>query len=501
MSMEIWDVRRIKITLELAVSYEARGELFMAEQLYITLWRHLTDRCHHHHHHHGVEIHISMIDIALEYVRFLRRHTRHEEAASILLVIWEEYEGYSFESETIFLRLKIVGEIMRAVKLLSVAIAVFKKCWGWFTSHGKHEHVVSCEVLISETVEEIVSITSTTTVSTSTTTTTTTTTETVIKEIFESTISRSTVTSETISIVKSLISYYMKVEQWVEAIEVTKKSLTLIWKMIISDGGTCALPREFASEAIEIAIYLAICYHRSHCFHEAEEIYLRMYRACRNSCHIHDERLTRSSTMLIKFYEEHRHWHKMIAIYQELLLEYRQHLGSSHALTIKTLYILGTLCLDHGHGDAQSYYEEIVIVLNGDSHVCHHEAMEAMTVLLRIYYEGGRWHKLKGVCTVLWQTWTHHHHEHKFAADFIEELYARYRYVLEHHVYCEYEVLRTITIEYRDVCIKVFGASVAITIRALIEFAQICMKSEKHITEAISTYEEVNTPGLGLTSH
>ncbi|MCJ1420615.1 hypothetical protein MMC32_006973 [Xylographa parallela] len=499
MEMEVWDVRRIKITLELAVSYEARNDYLMAEELYVVLWERMVKHCHHDHHHHGVEIHISMIDIALEYVRFLRRRGRHEEAAGVLICIWAEYEEYDFESEVIFLRLKIVGELMRAVSLLSIAVSVFKKCWSWFSSHGKHEHVASCEILISSTVEEIITTTSTTTVST-TTSTTTTTTETVIKEIFESTISRTTVTSETISICKSLISYYMKLEQWALAIEVTERSLTLIWKMIISGGGTCALPREFGTDAIDIAIFLAVCHLRAHHYHEAEETYVRIYRACFNSCHIHDERLTRSSTILIKFYEEHRHWHKMITIYQELLTEYRKHLGSSHPLTIKTLYILGSLCSEHGHGHYEEYYEEIIIVLNGDSTVCHHGAIDAMTVLCRSYYGGGHWHKLRSICVVLWETFIHHHHEHKFEASFIELLYMRYHYVLEHHFHCEYEVLRTLTIQYRDTCIKVFGASVSITIKALLEFAHICMRHEKYYHEAISTYEEVLTKTTTTTS-
>ena len=499
MDMEVWDIRRIKITLDLAVSCERREEYFEAEKLYLLLWSRLTEECQHSHHHHGVEIHISMIDIALEYVRFLRRRGRHEEASSILICIWTEYEEYTFESETLFLRLKIIGELMRAVSLLSIAVSVFRKCLGWFSLHGKHEHVESCKILISQTVEQITTTTTATSTTTSTTksssttisTSSTTTSQTIIKEIFESTMSRSTVTSETINVCKSMISSYMKLEQWSLAIEVIERSLTLIWKMVISGGGTCALPREFGSEAIDIAINLAICHYRAHHFHEAEEIYVRIYRACRNSCHIHDERLTRSYSILIAFYEEHQHWHKIIAIYQDLLVEYRKHLGRSHELTIKTLYLLGSLCSQHGHGHAHEYYEEIVTVLNGDKYICHHGATEAMIVLCRVYYEEGHWHKLKSVCEVLWGTWIHHHHEHKFESDFIEVLYIRYRYVLEHHFQCEYEVLRNITIIYRDTCIKVFGASVSITIKALIEFAEISMRSEKYIHEAITTYEEV----------
>ena len=499
MDMEIWDVRRIKITLELAVSCEAREEYFEAEKLYLLLWGRLTDQCHQSHNHHGVEIHISMIDIALEYVRFLRRRGRHEEASSILICIWTEYEEYSFESETLFLRLKVIGELMRAVSLLSIAVSVFKKCHGWFSLHGKHEHVKSCEILISQTIEQITTTTTTTSTAVSTTKSTSTTTstsmttmsKTVIKEIFESIMSRSTVSTETITVCRSMISSYMKLEQWSLAIEVIERSLTLIWKMVISGGGTCALPKDFGSDAIDIAINLAVCHYRAYHFHEAEEIYVRIYRACRNSCNIHDERLTRSYTILIAFYEEHRHWHKIISIYQDLLVEYRKHLGHSHDHTIKTLYLLGSLCYEHGHGRAHEYYEEIVTILNGDKRICHRDATEAMVFLCRFYYEEGHWHKLKSVCEVLWETWIHHHLKHKFEVDFIELLYVRYRYVLEHHFHCEYEVLRSITLIYRDTCIKVFGASVSITIKALMEFAEICMRSEKYIHEAITTYEEV----------
>ena len=489
-TMEVWDSRSIKIRLELAVTYESRNELFLAEEIYITLWRLLNEHCHHHHHKHGVEIHIHVIDVALEYIRFLRRCGRDEEASSILICVWTEYEEYDFESEVIFLRLKIVGELMRSIGLLSTAISVFKRVWGWFKSHGKHEHEASCIILISETVEELTSIT--TTAKTTATGTSLIVSETLIKEVFQSSISRATVTSETISICRTLISYYIQLERWREAVEVTEKSLMLIWKVIITSGGICALPRDFGKEAIEIAIRHANCHYRLHHIHEAEEIYVRVYRACRHSCHIHDERITKSSNTLIKFYEEHKRWHKIIEIYKELLVEYHTHLGASHTLTIQTLYTLGSLCNDHGHGRADEYYEEIIRVLNKDAHVCHHGAMEAMVIVCRRYYEEGSWHKLKDVCKILWETWIHHHHEHRFEDIFIEELYMRYIYVLEHHSKCEYETLRTITFEYRDTCVKVFGTTVAVTIMALIELAQICMRSEKHIHEAIMFYEEVS---------
>ena len=492
MDFEVWDIRRIEMTIELAVSYEARSEFFLAEELYVTLWRRLTEQSHHSHHHHGMDIHVHIINVVLEYVRFLQRRHRQEEASNVLICIWNEYDEYEFESETIYLRLKVVGEVMRSISLLSVAVSVFKKCLGWFKFHDKHEHAESCEVLISETMTEIIRVTSTTTVSS--TSTTTTTTETAIKELFESTMSRTTVTSETFSTCKSLTSYYVKREQWSQCIEVTKRSLLLVWKSIISGRGTIALPRDFGSEAIDIAITLAICYHRSHRYHEAEDIYVRIYRACRNSCYVHDERLTRSCTVLITFYEEHHNWNKMIEIYRELLVEYRKHLGKSHTTTIRTLYTLGALCADHGHGHAHEYYEEIITTLNHGSAICHQDALDAMLFMFKYHYESGHWHKLQAVCKTIWLTWKDQHQGYKnLKAEFIEVLYLRYRYVLEHHIHCEFSILRDLTIEYRNACIKIFGASATITLKASIELAQIYMKSEKHIHEAVSIYEEVSS--------
>lgn len=483
MSMDVWDTRRIKITLELASSYESRREISTAEELYVMLWARLTEHCHQPKHAMGIDIHISMLDVALEYVRFLRRLQRHEEAANVLICIWTEYEEYHFESETIFLRLKMIGEYMRAISLLSVALSVFKKCLGWFRSHGKQEYVSSCELLISKTVQEII---------TTTTTTATTTTETVVKEVFELTVSRSSVTLQTVSIWKNLISFYMKHEQWSAAIDIIKRSLSLIWKAVVNGVGTYALPNDFNSDAVDFALRLAVCYHRSHFFHEAEETYERVYRAVRNSCHIQDEQLITAYTTLIEFYREHRRWAKIIKIYQELLVDYRKLLGASHALTIKVLYSLGSLCSDHGHRNADEYYVEIIKVLNGDSNVCCADAMDAAIVLCRNYYEGGHWHKLHNICKVLWHTWIHHHHERKFDAAFVEILYVRYRYVLEKHIHCKYDILRYLTIEYRDTCVKVYGAAVTITIKALLELAEINMRSEKHIHEAIASYEEVS---------
>jgi len=109
-----------------------------------------------------------------------------------------------------------------------------------------------------------------------------------------------------------------------------------------------------------------------------------------------------------------------------------------------------------------------------------------------LYYEEGHWIKLRDTCQLLWEVWTTRHHEHTFDEHFIEELYLRYIYVLEHHSHAEYEFIRTITLRYRDTCGLVYGKFSWLTIKAWIELAHICMRSDKYINEAISLYEEVS---------
>jgi len=398
--VEIWDIHRMKIALKLALSYEHHHEILKAEEIYVTLWSQLIEQSHRSTHQHiGIDIHISVIDLALDYARFLRRLHRHEEAASILICLWTEYEEYDFDSEAVFLRLKIVGELLVEIKLYSIALSIFRRCLSWFKSNKHFEHVESCETLVTTTELSITTISLSTT--TTTTTTTTMTTETVMKEVFESTISKTVVTSETISICSSLVSYYMKLENWSEAIKYSSKTLHLIWKIIISGGSTIALPKFWSHEAVSIALNLAICHHRSHHFHEAEEIYLRIYRACWNSCSFDDKRLVSSYTALLTFYESYEQWRKIHEIYEDLLTASRKHHGAMHSHTIELLYKLAIFSHQRGHGNPCAYYEDIILVLN-KGHVCHKDAVNAMIYMCQFYFQEGDWKKLKPTVELLW---------------------------------------------------------------------------------------------------
>lgn len=480
--LKSWDMQQIEIVLKMAITYESHGHLLKAEECYVFLWSGLIEYCQEidRHRHIEIELYIGMINITIEYVRYLQRHHRHEEASSILICVWAEYEEYEFESEIIFTQLIIIGELMRTVNILAIAISVFKKCLSWFESHESYGHVEMCQTLISTTLEEM-------TITTSKTVTTTT--ETVLKESFESLLSKSIVTKETLVVCQSLVTLYIENEQWSRAITTATRSLGLIWKLIVTGKGILTLPREWSSEAIEIAFNLAMCHQRLYHYHEAEEVYLRIYQASFKSCTFEDDRFSRSTTHLIRFYEEHQHWDKVIHVYQELLAATRTHYGKSHSLTIRYMYELGTLCTAHGHAGGVDYFEEIIETLNDSSIVCHHDAFRATEIMCRVYYEQGYWTKLKSICATLWNAWIARHYA--FDSGFIQDLYSRYIYVLERHFHAEYEFVRRLSLEYYDTCVLLYGSTSYVTVKALIELASISMRSTKYTHEAITHYEEI----------
>ena len=482
---------RIGDILILCGKYERSGKLFLAEKLYIDFWRRISEKCRANA---SVKLQLVKIKISLEYTRFLHRIKRFEEAQSILLCLWAEYEHLTIQDEELIIRIKELGALLKTFSLLTVAVSVFNKVWGWFKSRGKttHEEALSTTILITEVVQEIEETTVTHKRKEITYTTTT---ETVVREIYETHFERCRHGKVDVHFFKAcmaLITLYQTQENWTECEVVIKRSLELTWKAVLTVDAKITLSGSYVKEIIQVATNLAICYHRQKYFEKAEEIYLRIHRACLASFDIDDACVTESSLVLIRFYEEYHRHDKVIEIYLELLHGYRQRCGASHHLTIQTLYALGSICLTLGHKDAYKYYIDIVTVLNKGSKYCHHDAFEAAILVTRHYHEEKRWVELRKICGLLWETFVHHHDQKiTFTEEIITTLYERYIYVLEFHAKVEYSVLYKLTVEYRETVTKRFGASSAIVIKAMMALAIICEKHEEHYHEAIDIYEEI----------
>ncbi|RSL82093.1 hypothetical protein CEP52_017051 [Fusarium oligoseptatum] len=488
--LEIHDHLCISMMIKLARSYYSCGEIYLAERLFISLWRRISiiGRVKA-----SVEVHVAKIQIALEYVRFLREVKRTEEATNILICLWAEYEHYHCEAETLIVWIRELGKTCKSFSLFSITLSILTKVWGWFKKNGKteDEEARRTTVLITEVVEEV---TETTTTKKTATTNTTEVTETVVREIYETHYERckkTKVDRSFFSACMALIGTYFEHQKWSEAETLIKRTLEITWKAILSTDTKITLYEHSSRECILVARRLAKCYQYQGFFEKAEHIHLRIYYACLASLSLEDVLLHESLQVLVDFYEEHHRHEKIIELYISILDRYKKKLGHGHHLTIKTLYSLGYHCKLIGHKDAHIYYREIVTILNKDMKHCHHDALEAAQYLLRHYYHRHMWVELRDISALMWQTVIHHRGLLDVTEELITEIYKRYTYVLEIHIKVEFSVLYKISVEYKEVVITVCGKDSHGFVVALIAFAKMCEKSEKHEHEAVDIYEEV----------
>ncbi|KAM0227805.1 hypothetical protein ACHAP5_012100 [Fusarium lateritium] len=488
--LDIHDHLCIAMMIKLAWSYYSCSKHYLAERLFISVWRRISITCRVNA---SIEVHIAKIQIALEYCKYLRKVHRKEEAHTILICLWAEYEHYHCDSETLIVWIRELGSFCRSFGLLEITITILTKVWGWFKGRGKgdDEEARKTTILITEVVEEV---TETTVDKKTTTITTTEVTETVVKEIYETHYHRckkSGFDRAFYSACMALIGIYFEHNKWSEAEVIIKRTLEITWKAILSTDTTITLCEHSVRECVHVAHRIAKCYHRQGHFEKAEFMYLRIYHACLSSCSLEDELLQESLTVLIEFYEEYHRHEKVIQIYIEILERYKKHLGHAHHLTIKTLYLLAHHCKLTGHKDTYTYYLEIVTVLNKSIKHCHHDAFEASLWLCRHYHHRGMWVQLREICSFMWETICHHRGEHKWTEETICEIYEKYTYVLEVHIKVEYSVLYKISVQYKEVIKTVCGGDSHGYILALITFARMCEKHESHVHEAVTVYEEV----------
>ncbi|RBA15583.1 hypothetical protein FPRO05_12657 [Fusarium proliferatum] len=454
----------IAMMIKLDWSYHACGKHYLAERLFISIWRRISITCRINA---SIEVHIAKIQIALEYCKYLRKVHRREEATTILICLWAEYEHHQCEAETLIIWIRELGTLCRTFGLLEITISILTKVWGWLKGRGKgdDEEARKTTILITEVVEEV---TETTTTTNTTTTTTTEVTETVVREIYETHYHRCKKTGfdqAFYSACMALIGIYFEHQRWPEAEVIIKRTLQITWKAILTTDGH---------------------------FEKAESIYLRIYHACLTSHGLEDELLSESLTILIEFYEDHHRHENVIKTYIGILERYKKHLGHSHHLTIKTLYCLAHHCKLIGHKDTYKYYLEIVTILNKDLKHCHHDAFEAALFLCHHYYDRIMWVELRTICAVMWETICHHRGGHKWTEEIIYEIYDKYTTVLEIHIKVEFSVLYKIAVEYKEVVKTVCGGESHAFILPLIAFAKMCEKHEKHVHEAITVYEEIS---------
>ncbi|MGI4814088.1 MAG: tetratricopeptide repeat protein, partial [Janthinobacterium lividum] len=502
--MDLADPRRVLVTAHLAEAYESRGDHNKAEELYVMFWQNIVGA---YRAKETAETQKGEFEIAIAYIKFLRRCGRDVEASNILLGLWSEYEGGNFESPEITGYLIQLGELLKCVNLPSVALSVFSLIWSNSKKVGGQDSIEALQtaVSIAELVRDIQSQSNERTPHLLTTTAVLQkegqspqimdpNNETMLREVFEIIVSRSTrghIDESTIRICESVSAYYAGENRWPEAATVTEEALRIISPSLIDGRIDMASTNPLPLAAIMLVERLAHCLDRSERFLKAEQAYLSAFQMAKSALPAQDELVTRTSQALIKFYEKTSQMNAMFRVYKELVIWYHSTLGPKDPLVIKTLYTLGSLSIAHKQKDTDKTYREIMISLNNGTTVCHPDALEAALALSGIFSYEKRWGEEKEVCELLWRTFTERCQEYKLGPETAGTIYQRYIRALEKESTTDYSVLRRAAEDFFHICKNCFDIQSEVVIKAALEFAHISERREKHREDAIATYEEI----------
>ncbi|CDS02311.1 hypothetical protein [Sporisorium scitamineum] len=494
---------RIMVLLRLARGYAKHTvHWHHACRLYLTVWRRLDEKCRHQW---SLDLTLLKIDVCIEYAKLLHAHGRIAEAHDILVVLWSEFQHEECTEYTLILRFKQLGLVLRTFGPLSICYEIFAKIFGWFKGCGRQDEDEAHEVtiIVTEVTEEIEEGTRKTKTSTKVTVT-----ETVTREVFETHYERclrsKTGDKHLYKACMLLIDLLLKSNNYHECELVITRTLEIEWSHFFDFGIDISIPDQYIVEVLVLAGKLAHCHHRRANFDQAERFYLRIWHACLHKFQVHHHHVTHAFAELACFYEQHYRYDKVIELYLDVLVRYRQHCGASDSLKIQLLYKLARLCKKMGRHEYIDYYLEIYTVLQEHHGHCHPEAWEAAWEVCGWRYGHCEWQTFVQLCATLWQVFIHGGHEHPhhhdfFTPDVILVLYERYVKGLELHVGFHFEEHYKLTLELRDVVKVRFGVDHSLLIRALIALAKICEYKEEHHHEAVTLYEEVITRTRTIT--
>lgn len=492
---EVFDFDSIALYLRKAESYISRKEFGLAERTYVELWQRISSQTRTTQ---SIEWHEKNIEVATAYSQYLKTQKRTTESSAVLTVVWEQYQHHQLSySESIVARLTSVAKEMKSMGSYTMALSIFKHASSYYKNLRQEESSVSREINkeVSETSTELVrqSLAS----SSSSSETTTTVSESVYKDVFFSIIQSSkTVDSSTIALAKKLSAKYMEERNFSQAISVIQATLQRTWSTFLSSSiHNVTLTSTFTHESVELVERLAECYLQLKQMERVEDTYSRFFRAALVTEKVDKAVFEKARNLLISFYDKHGYQDNAISVYQDILVTYRTRFGPTHELTIQTLYILARRCQQNqrNHPYWIEYYLQIITSLNKDSDVCHKDALDAIIVVTTTYWQDRRYAEAVTIYRTLWNTFVRQTKQHKIFVEekFAQTLYERYYQCLE-ETKANFETLYQVAKEYRETAIATFGAQSSIAVEATLALAQVSQRSEEHLSQAISLYEEAS---------
>ena len=494
--LPITDERRIKSTLALVKIYEEQNRINKAEEVLVGFWRSLaaTDSS-------DIITKQMKVDITIEYSRFLTRHSRSADSEVIMRGLWSEVVSNHdqwYSESSLIKHIKVIAEEFKSLKLFSMARSVLTSVWSYHrkTKQQTSSESLSVATLLAETVTDANSLTTTTSRTSLTTKSTRLTTEEeeTLREALESTISTSstTVAASSLKICTALCTSCIEQDRPSEALKVYSKVINHVWPSVESSHEATEIRGEHRADVINLAMDFAHCYFKMLQVERAQVLYLNIFRGMIRSSQCDPQLLFTTTKSIIQFFETIYRFENAVKVYQELYKHLQSRLGPTHTLTIETLYSLGSLATRTGRRkEAEQAYHQIYSSCKLDNGCCHIDAVQAALSLSEIYELNEQWESARIVYACLWQTFLKYGKEYKLGTEFIERVYQKYMYNLQHKTRTEYSLVRQLVAEYRNACISFYGPHDERSIKATIQLAQISERSEKYHEQSISLYEEV----------
>lgn len=498
-TLVITDERRIQSTLTIIEIYEQRKEYFKAEEVLVRYWKSISSTTT------TTRVTEIRTDFALHYSQFLCRHSRKEESEVILRGLWTEIQSYSYEARyesSMVKRVQKIAEYFSSLQIFSMSRSIYQSL---YEHYERREQRTSTECItivrsLAETITESFYYSKKESKSTTTTTTSETTIiskeEKTLKEVFESSMESTEISSTTVSICQALCSSYMHEERYEEACEIYSRVISKVWKSIESttvEIDITEITEHLTEEIIELSFNLAICHFKMLHIEIAETIYFNLFRALICIRHIENKHfLLAKIKLIIAFFSEIYKFERVIEIYRELFVWMPICFGKTHRDTIIILIEFARICfrmrLYHEASTACFYVYSCFHIAHG---CLHFDGFEAAFLLCEIYEIQCKWELAYEVYGWLWRTFVRFGAEYKLDFKIIEKIYSRYIFICEHKEKVEYSELLKISREYYETCTKVYKHHHEITIKATVAYAHICEQREEHRETSVSLYNQV----------
>lgn len=487
-SIQTESSKRIDELLALAQSYTAKGLTTKAEQSYVEAWYHvsLLSKTHQ-----SLNMDVRKINVAMKYASFLKSNKHETEATALLTGLWQEYQASSFaQSEEVSSRLFEVGQTLKSMGFIAVALEIFKHHSTVMKTYHKEESSSYKEVLEYVRTTQQVFLKQVSSSSGSATHISQSMMTEIITSMESSKSTQLDITST--SAVKQVVATYIAEKRWKEATTTIKQVLHVVWSSLfaasIEDIGQPDRNPEFAIELVDRII---VCYESRLKTSKAQELRERLYHAVRSTRKIDDSIVKHNLSELLRIYEKNKARDKTIQLHRELLEDYKKAYGPTHQETIKTLWTLARLTSPEPI--SIEYYRQIVELLSKDTDFCHPDAIDALTTIAEHYWSMRRYPEATWAYSFLFNTFVKKGKDLKQfqVTSFVSTVYERYVESLKVST-SDTTVIYGIVERYRQTCKSVFGSDTKISYEVTLNLARLYRSSKRHEAEAISLYEQLS---------